>query len=155
MSACPIPCLPDSIMTAASDLVLDPNIVIAGLASNGITTTEYVYNSRYIIPLKTDLVCSQISPELFEEIKAILNSPDNVTIVPTSIYKEVCCSGQLPFAVNFNLNACRNKRLRSRLLHQPDRKLSIPLKRSSPLRVISTPFIIDHPRETTTKAIVK
>ena len=42
-------------MTAASDLLVDPHTVIAGLAAKGITTTEYVYSSLYIVPSKTEL----------------------------------------------------------------------------------------------------
>ena len=49
-------------MTAASDLVLDPNTVFARLASDGITTTEYVYNFCHIVPPKNWVCATNFHP---------------------------------------------------------------------------------------------
>lgn len=53
---------------------------------------------------KLRLVWSHLSPELFEEIKGILNSPDNVRIVPTCVYEEVCKFR--PLIVHLNPSQC-------------------------------------------------
>ena len=44
-----------------------------------------------IVPSKIDVgVCSRFPQETIETFKAIMNGPDNVIIVPTSIYENVC-----------------------------------------------------------------
>ena len=103
-----LPCgkIPESFRNDGCIRLGSGNTVIAGLASNGITTTEYVYNSRHIVPPKK----GEFMQSTFTQIvRGNFNSPDNMTIVPTSIYKEVCHPGQLPFAVNLGYSECIQK----------------------------------------------
>ncbi|KAF8903328.1 hypothetical protein CPB84DRAFT_1774576 [Gymnopilus junonius] len=52
------------------DFILDPIVVIKALAKQDITTVE------------------QLSDSLLDDLKEKLNSPENLKIVPTSIYEE-------------------------------------------------------------------
>jgi len=52
------------------DFVLDPATVVSSLAKQGITTED------------------QLTKELIDEVKARINAPENLRIVPTFIYED-------------------------------------------------------------------
>jgi len=52
------------------DFVLDPSTIVSSLAKQGITTED------------------QLTKELIDELKATINAPGNLKIVPTSLYEQ-------------------------------------------------------------------
>jgi hypothetical protein len=86
MSSCHISCHFICIMTCCIRLGLGPRhcprCLFYGIC---------FISLHLIVPSKIDVgVCSRFPQETIEALKAIMNSPDNVKIVPTSIYENVC-----------------------------------------------------------------